>query len=202
MATGLQSLLENTAGLAHELLFEAASGGAPLLVNPAWSRVLGWNESELGAMSFYDLMHPDDLQDAREAVSRGVEHATAVPLEARVRGKDGAYRRISWNLLVQGDVLRGAGHDVTAQQALHPNHGGGSTIPNAKLAHDINNLLQNIIGALELIRMMQRTGRVGETERFMTSAIKSAHRAAELNQQRVGSFSAPAETTVGESAGP
>jgi PAS domain S-box-containing protein len=210
MASGLQSLLENTAGLSHELLFEADLGGALLLVNPAWARVLGWSAAELGAMSFYDLVHPDDLQNAREAMMAGIESATAFPLEARFRGKDGVHHRISWNLLAQRSVLHGAGHDVTAmteaagavreyEQVLRQNQGSGAANPYTKVGHDINNLMQNIIGALELIRMLHRTGRGAETDRFMTSAIQSAHRAAELNQQRVVS-SSPGMKTVDEGA--
>ena len=41
MATDLQSLLENTAGLSHELLFEADLSGALLLVNQFWQWLRG-----------------------------------------------------------------------------------------------------------------------------------------------------------------
>ena len=64
--------------------------------------------------------------------------------------------------------------------------------PDAQAIHDLNNLMQNIVGALELVRKLLATGRAAETERFISTAIASAHRAAELNQRRGGSSSASA----------
>lgn len=46
------------------------------------------------------------------------------------------------------------------------------------LAHDFNNSFQNILASMELVRKLIAAGRGAETERFVTSAISSAQRAA------------------------
>lgn len=171
MAPGLHALFDDTAGLSQELLFAAAANGALLDVNPAWSRVLGWSESELRSKTLHDLVHPDDAEKWREAAKHASEAASELTYTARCQRKDGSYRRVSWTIKARENVLLGAGHVVAANE-------------NAQVVHDINNLMQTIVGALELVRMMHRNGRMGETDKLMTSAIASAHRAAELNQHR------------------
>jgi len=53
------------------------------------------------------------------------------------------------------------------------------------LAHDLNNSLQNVMAALELVRKLIETGRAPEAERFIASAMASARGAAGLNQRLV-----------------
>jgi PAS domain S-box-containing protein len=186
MAPGLQSLLHETAGLSRELLFEANPDGTLRTVNTAWTALLGWSDTELQGKTFFDLVHPDHVQKAREVLAGAAGHPS-VALDARCRGKDGAYRSISWKLAARDGFVLGAGH------AIAPG-------PDSQGIHDLNNLMQNIVGALELVRKLLATGRAAETERFITSAIASAHRAAELNQRRVGSSPALAGTNTEVSA--
>lgn len=171
MSPGLQALFQDTAGISRELLFTAGPNGAMLDVNPTWTRILGWSESELQASTLHELVHPGDADKTRETTKRAFDGAGELAFEARCRRKDGSWRRISWRVVARGNVLLGAGHEVAAGES-------------AQVAHDINNHMQTIIGALELLRMMYRTGRAGDTERFLASAIASAHSAAELNQHR------------------
>ena len=183
MSPGLQALLEDTASLSQELLFTAGPDGTMLDVNPAWSRVLGWSESELQAKTLPELVHPEEVDRTREAAKRAFEIASELAFQARCQHKDGSWRRVSWRVIARGNLLLGAGHEVAAGES-------------AQVVHDINNHMQTIIGALELVRMMHRTGRTGDTERFMASAIASAHRAAELNQNRASPSLPPAGKTV------
>jgi len=183
MPPGLQALLEDTAALSQELLFTAGPDGAMLDVNPAWSRVLGWSENELQARTLLELVHPEDVDRTREATKRAFEVPSELAVQARCQHRDGSWRRVSWRVIARGDLLLGAGHEVAAGES-------------AQVVHDINNHMQTIIGALELVRMMHRTGRSGDTEKFMASAIASAHRAAELNQGRASASPPPASKTV------
>src|SRR5688572_7838793 len=179
MAPGLQSLLHETAGLSRELLFEANPDGTLRTVNPAWTALLGWSDIELQGKPFCELVHPDQVQKAREVLTGAAADPSVFALDARCRGKDGAYRSISWKLAARDGFVFGAGHAVAPG-------------PDAQAIHDLNNLMQNIVGALELVRKLLATGRAAETERFISTAIASAHRAAELNQRRGGSSSASA----------
>jgi CheY-like chemotaxis protein len=51
------------------------------------------------------------------------------------------------------------------------------------LAHEFNNLLQAIIGSLELVQTRIARGRAGEVERFVQNAIGAANRAAALTHR-------------------
>ena len=192
MSTGLQSLLLNTAELSQELLFEAGPDGDIRVVNQAWAGLLGWNEVELRETRLHDLVHPDDLEKTRDALMRVSASPAVLAFDARCRGKDGSYRRLSWRVLAHDGALLGAGHEVPATD--------GPGI-DRKVVHDINNLMQNIVGALELVRKLISTGRIAETERFIASAIGAAHRAAEMNQ-REPSSPAPARDAVERSVEP
>ena len=48
------------------------------------------------------------------------------------------------------------------------------------VAHDFNNMLAGIIGAMELLRRRIRSGRYGETDKYIDAAVSSANRAAAL----------------------
>jgi PAS domain S-box-containing protein len=51
------------------------------------------------------------------------------------------------------------------------------------LAHDFNNILQGVIGALDRVQHRLSEGRVGEADRFLQAALDSAHRAATLTHR-------------------
>ncbi len=51
------------------------------------------------------------------------------------------------------------------------------------IAHDFNNMLTGIIGGLDLIQRYNRSGRHGETQRFIDAAVSSANRAAALTHR-------------------
>ena len=48
------------------------------------------------------------------------------------------------------------------------------------VAHDFNNMLAGIIGAMELLRRRIRSGRYAETDKYIDAAVSSANRAAAL----------------------
>jgi PAS domain S-box-containing protein len=203
MATGLQTLLQNTIDLSQELLLEAHLDGTLREVSPSWTSLLGWSGSDLRGKTLHDLVHPDDLENTHEALRRAGESGTFYVFEARCRAKDGSYRWVSWKAISRVNVVHAAGHDITAMKnaiaALHASNEGSPAT--GAVAHDLNNLMQNIIGALELVRKMIGAGRFGETERFVVSAIGSAHRAAELNKQHFAALLAREGKTADDRQG-
>ena len=64
------------------------------------------------------------------------------------------------------------------------------------LVHDLNNSLQSIVAALELVRKLIAAGRGNETERFIVNAIGAARGAAALNNS-VLNFSSRRPTQPG-----
>ena len=54
------------------------------------------------------------------------------------------------------------------------------------VGHEYNNLLQNIMGSLQLVRKLIGAGRAVESERFIETAMRAAQAAGVINQRLVG----------------
>ena len=83
--------------------------------NGAAAKLLGYSEDELRAIPFVDLIHPDDVDEARAAFDRVPGPAHAV--RTRYRCKDGTWRWLEWTALTDPatDLVYGAARDVTAR---------------------------------------------------------------------------------------
>ncbi len=103
---------------AWDLLVVATMAGVLTEVNPAWTRVLGWQRSDLIGTRYLDLVHPDDLPETREqlrALNRG---AVISGLANRYRTAEGGYRWLEWNVVADpgAGVARGVARDVTERR--------------------------------------------------------------------------------------
>lgn len=87
-------------------------------VNPAWRRVLGYDEGELLGRDYIELVHPDDvatLLDARELV---VERGSVTGHQSRWRHRHGHYRWLDWSSSAYDGEHYAVGRDVTEQREL------------------------------------------------------------------------------------
>ena len=84
--------------------------------NGTAAKLLGYTEEELRGIPFVDLIHPDDLGQARRAFAHDPGPAHAV--RTRYRCKDGSWRWLEWTALTDTDtgLVYGAARDVTARQ--------------------------------------------------------------------------------------
>src|SRR5690606_17322352 len=90
--------------------------GAIVAANAAWSRMLGWTSGDLARMSILDLLHPDDLCEAREAVKRLACDWSACSIDSRLRHRDGSYRWIAWPAVSDERYIHAVGRDVTTER--------------------------------------------------------------------------------------
>ncbi len=65
-------------------------------VNPAWTRILGWSESELVKRLWSRHLHPDDRTRLAEASRALVRGDSLLDVEIRYQCKDGSWRWLSW----------------------------------------------------------------------------------------------------------
>ncbi|HEY4303774.1 MAG TPA: response regulator [Gemmatimonadaceae bacterium] len=151
--------------LSEDLLVVAGLDGSLQRVSPSWTRVLGHPAWALTSQSYFDLIHPDEL----ELVNARIHdlRVTGVPMrdENRLRRSDGTWCWIAWTLALDPHTERihGVGRDVTAdretQEALR--HAEEALRFAQKMeaigkltggvAHDFNNLLQVVGGNLQLL---------------------------------------------------
>jgi PAS domain S-box-containing protein len=181
--------------LSTDVMMVTGLGGSIYSINPAWTRLLGWKETELLGVSVLDFVVPDDrsrLQTELQALSTG----TAPGLfEVGMRTADGQSRRIEWSAVAAGDVLQAVGRDVTAEreaeEALrkaedalrHSQKMEAIGQLTGGIAHDFNNMLTAIIGSMEVLKRRIRAGRYEDIDTFMDGAIGAANRAASLTHR-------------------
>ena len=92
--------------ISPEMICIANLKGEFIEVNPAWTKVLGWELSEILNKSFIEFVHPDDL----EMTLKEVEEIHNFPqkitsgFENRYKHKDGSYRWLQWSAsLLKGE---------------------------------------------------------------------------------------------------
>ena len=186
---------DRTWNRSQDLLVVIDARGALRELNPAWTRVLGWQRSDLVERQFRDLMHPDD-RAVGERIMAVADDRDSLAFEARLRHRDGRYRWISWVASRDGEFVYASGRHVTdekeaaielaaAQEQLRQSQKmeavGQLT---GGLAHDFNNLLTGISGSLELLKMRSAQGRSGaDLDRYILAAQGAAKRAAALTHR-------------------
>jgi PAS domain S-box-containing protein len=101
--------------LSPDLLCVASVDGAFLRVNPAWTRVLGYDEAQLRAAPFIDFVHPDDRAVTLQAMSQLTTGIRVINFQNRYRTRDGAYRWFEWSSTpsVDRSVVYAAARDIT-----------------------------------------------------------------------------------------
>src|SRR5262245_49581310 len=75
--------------VSQDLLVVADLEGRYLSVNPAWTAILGWSESDLLGKSSQWLLHPDDREKTRAEISRIAAGHKTLRFESRFRHKNG-----------------------------------------------------------------------------------------------------------------
>lgn len=119
------SLMDNLQGMAYQCLADA--GWMMLFVSRGAEALTGYAAGELmhnRAVSYADLIHPEDLDRVREAVDRAVASRGSFGMEYRLIARDGSVRWV-WEqgLAVPGPdgravLLEGFIADITDRKAL------------------------------------------------------------------------------------
>jgi len=197
-AASLESVVEERTAerdriwrISQEMLVVVGADGVLRAVNPAWSRVLGYPETELVGRHLSALVHPDDLVLSLARIARAGD-GPLTPNENRYRHKDGSWRWISWTAVAEQGLFYGVGRDMTAErrqaEALSKTEDALRQAQKMEavgqltggIAHDFNNLLQSISSGVELMRRRIAEGRPQDAVRFVEAAQKAIERAAAL----------------------
>jgi PAS domain S-box-containing protein len=181
--------------VSQDLLLVADRNGVWRTVNPAWTRTLGWSETELLNRTSEWLEHPDDGGRTRTEVNNLIHGNRTVRFESRYRHKDGSYRWLSWTGVPDQDHIYAVARDITAEKAaaerlkateealLQSQKMEAVGQLTGGIAHDFNNLLTGIVGSLDLLQTRLTQGRTDNFARYINAAMTSANRAAALTHR-------------------
>ena len=103
-----------------DLLFVADADGRLQRVNPAFSDVLGYAETELLSKPLTSFVHADDLKATLDALDRLAAEDPMRDFETRVECADGSIRWLSWNAAYdpEHDAIYGSAHEVTEHKEV------------------------------------------------------------------------------------
>jgi PAS domain S-box-containing protein len=181
--------------LSTDLMLVSDFAGRVLSVNPAWTRIFGWQDSEIVGRNFLDLIHPDDIAATEAEVTKLTQGITTLRFENRYQASDGSYRPLSWTAVPDSALIHAVGRDISTEKAAAAElEAAQDALRQAQkmeavgqltggIAHDFNNLLTGIIGSLEMMQRRTRQGRVADVDRYATAAMTSANRAAALTHR-------------------
>jgi len=102
-----------------DMLCIAGFDGYFKLLNPAWSKTLGWSTEELLSRPWNDFVHPEDLQKTNTINTVIIDGKEAYQFLNRYICKDGSIKWLSWSSFPypKEGIMYGIARDVTNQIA-------------------------------------------------------------------------------------
>jgi PAS domain S-box-containing protein len=105
---------------ALDMLCLAGFDGYFKVLNPSWSRILGWSQEELLAKPRIDFVHPDDREMTQNIASQTIDGKEFYQFENRYLCKDGSVKWLSWNSYpdYEEKIMYGVARDVTEYKTM------------------------------------------------------------------------------------
>ncbi len=181
--------------MSQDLLGVSDAHGVWMSINPAWTTLLGWAESEIIGNTSDWLAHEEDREATRLEVARLAAGHKTLKFENRLRRRDGGYCWLSWTAVPEDGMLYSVARDISAekeaaaalaktQEQLRQSHKmeavGQLT---GGIAHDFNNLLTGISGSLEMLQARLAQRRLQDADRYIAAAQSASKRAAALTHR-------------------
>ena len=130
-------------------------------VNPAWSEALGWDLAQIKGRHYEEFLDPDYIAKSREAFSNVTAGDPVLKFVNRYRNKDGYYRWLMWNAVLEGDYVFCSARDFTedweARQTLKLKEEEAQFREQfiAVLGHDLRSPVSSISSAVRLMRKQE-----------------------------------------------
>ena len=147
-----------------DMLCIAGFDGYFKVLNPSWTKSLGWATEEMLSKPWNDFVHPDDLEKTNNIKSVLVNEHEIYQFENRFLCKNGAYKWLSWNSFpYKGEnIMFGVARDITdrkiaelelkkAKEKAEESDRLKSAFL-ANMSHEIRTPMNGILGFAELLK--------------------------------------------------
>ena len=140
-----------------DLLCVAGVDGYFKIINPAFSKLLGYSTAYLLSKSFLSFVHVDDRQKTLDEIAKLKDGHETIKFTNRYQKKDGSYVILDWN--TEPDISTGelfaVAHDVT--ELVEKNQKLNEVIKYkdvflSNMSHEIRTPMNAILGFSELLR--------------------------------------------------
>lgn len=103
-----------------DMLCIAGLDGYFKVINPAWSKTLGWSSEVLISKPWIEFVHSDDRDLVRNIKTTLINGVECLQFVVRYLCKNGKYKWISWNAFPdkKDNILFGVARDITDQKRL------------------------------------------------------------------------------------
>jgi PAS domain S-box-containing protein len=114
----LEEQAKNFFAVSPGLLCMVGKDGFFKRANSGWEKVLGYSETELNALQYLGLVHPEDRAAAPAADGMMAGGMPLGQFENRYRCKDGSYRWLMWKSAISADsqLIYAAATDITERK--------------------------------------------------------------------------------------
>jgi PAS domain S-box-containing protein len=89
-------------------------------INPAFSRILGYDQKEMNEIMYIDLTHPDDLDTVKSQIDKLLQGEPLVSYKSRIKAKNGEYKWIHFTATsdLQSGLIYVVARDITEEIKL------------------------------------------------------------------------------------
>lgn len=111
---------DNIVSHALDMLCIAGFDGYFKVLNPSWSKVLGYSTEELLSKPWIEFVHPDDIEKTKNVKITLVNGQKIYQFENRYVCKDGSIKWLSWNSFPNPEekIMYGVARDITEQKIM------------------------------------------------------------------------------------
>ncbi|WP_336762620.1 PAS domain-containing protein [Asaia sp. VD9] len=174
--------------ISADLLALTDRDGRLRYLNPSWLVCFGEKARDWIGNKAENLVHPADTARATEALSLLREGRLDHGVDLRFLHQDGEWHTFNWSGSIEGDDIYLIGRDVTDRIALEDQLRQSQKMEavgqlTGGLAHDFNNILAGIGGALSLLSRRIEQGRTEGLDRYIVAAQGATDRAAALTHR-------------------
>ncbi len=146
-----------------DLLCIASQDGRFIKVSKSFTTILGYEKEELEGIRFFDLIHPDDIENTTEKLERLNSQETVLGFINRYRTKKGEYRSIEWYASPVDEYIYAVARDVTEsieqqnrliearEQAEYANAQKSKFL--SRMSHELRTPLNSILGFAQILEM-------------------------------------------------